>query len=73
MIHSVLSSMTGGWFIGDFTPTLFKTSALEVAIKEYAKGQKEPLHYHKVATEITVIVTGRVRINSTEYSNRCRR
>lgn len=63
-----LSGMTKGWFVGDFSPTVLATQAVEVGVKRYFAGQKEERHYHKVATEITLILTGRVRMNSKEFS-----
>ncbi len=62
-----LSEMKKGWFVGDFDPTLIKTQAVEVAVKYYKKGDGEERHYHKIATEITVIVSGKVRMNGVEY------
>lgn len=62
-----LDSMTKGWFVGDFEPTLIQTREVEVAVKEYKKGDFEESHYHKIATEITVICSGRVRMNGVEY------
>lgn len=59
--------MTKGWFIGNFSPTLFATEAVEVAIKEYPAGFTEQWHYHKIATEFTAIVSGEVRMNGREY------
>ena len=50
-----LNDMTRGWFVGNFSPTLLATEAAEVAVKEYVPGDYEPAHYHKIATEITVI------------------
>ena len=64
---SKLSDMKKGWFVGDFNPTVVKTKAVEVAVKHYKKGDSEERHYHKVATEVTVIISGRVRMNSFEY------
>jgi quercetin dioxygenase-like cupin family protein len=63
-----LEDMVKGWFIGNFDPTLIKTNDVEVAVKEYKKGDYEEKHYHKIATEITVIVSGRVKMNDVEYS-----
>ena len=63
-----LEDMVKGWFIGNFDPTLIKTNDVEVAVKEYKKGDYEEKHYHKIATEITVIVSGRVKMNGIEYS-----
>ena len=63
-----LDDMVKGWFVGNFNPTLLKTNDVEVAVKEYKKGDKEEKHYHKIATEITIIVSGRVKMNGIEYS-----
>jgi len=63
-----LDKMVKGWFIGNFNPTLLKTRDVEVAVKEYKKGDYEEKHYHKIATEITVIISGRVKMNGIEYS-----
>ncbi|XRK16268.1 quercetin dioxygenase-like cupin family protein [Elusimicrobium posterum] len=59
--------MVKGWFVGNFKPTLLNTNDAEVAVKRYNKGDYEGRHYHKIATEITVIVSGRVRMNGVEY------
>ena len=59
--------MVKGWFVGKFTPTVLSTNDVEVAVKRYKKGDYEASHYHKIATEITVIVSGRVRMNNIEY------
>ena len=62
-----LQNMVKGWFIGNFEPSLLKTNDCEVAVKEYKKGDYEGKHYHKIATEFTVIISGRVRMNGIEY------
>ncbi len=59
--------MFKGWFVGNFDPTLIRTNDVEVAVKEYLKGDREDRHYHKISTEITVISGGRVRMNGIEY------
>lgn len=63
-----LNEMTKGWFIGNFSPTLYKTNDVEVAIKRYEAGTREEKHYHKIATEITVVTKGIVRMNDAEYA-----
>jgi quercetin dioxygenase-like cupin family protein len=63
-----LEDMVKGWFVGNFEPTLLKTNDVEVAVKEYKKGDSESKHYHKVATEITVIISGKVCMNGRVYS-----
>ena len=62
-----IDEMIKGWFIGNFEPSLLKTNAVEVALKKYNKGDYEEAHYHKIATEFTGIVSGRVRMNGIEY------
>ena len=62
MHHAKLSDMQRGWFIGDFVPSLCQTKAVEVAVKEYKAGDSEKAHYHKAATEYTVVIFGRVRM-----------
>lgn len=59
--------MVKGWFVGNFDPTLFRTNDVEIALKRYPTGGCEERHHHKIATEITVIVSGRVRMNGKEY------
>lgn len=62
-----LSDMTRGWFVGDFAPTVLKTSDFEVACQHYRAGDHEARHVHKVATELTLIAVGRARMNGVEY------
>ena len=62
MKSAKLADMVKGWFIGNFEPTLYRTNDVEVAVKEYSAGAYESKHYHKVATEITVIQSGRVKM-----------
>jgi quercetin dioxygenase-like cupin family protein len=64
-----LKDMVKGWFVGNFEPSLFKTDLVEVGVKEYKAGDKEQLHYHKIATEITVIVKGMVIMNGIVYND----
>ncbi|MGU9857788.1 hypothetical protein [Pseudomonas sp. LF245] len=57
-----LKDMVKGWFVGGFTPTAFSTQACEVAVKPYAAGDAEAAHYHKIATEVTLILSGEVEM-----------
>jgi hypothetical protein len=63
-----LNDLKGGWFAGNFEPTLYKTSDFEVAVKQYKKDDYEQKHYHKLATEFTVIVYGEVKMNDIKYT-----
>lgn len=60
--------MIRGWFVGNFEPSVFKTHEVEVGVKEYKKGDIEEKHHHKIATEITAIIRGKVRMNGVIYS-----
>jgi len=68
MILHKLKDMIGGWFVGDFDPSVLKTNVVEVGVKEYTAGEIENTHYHKIATEITVIIEGEVEMNGIRYS-----
>lgn len=63
-----LLNMTKGWFVGNFEPSLYKTNGVEVAVKNYKQGDYEESHYHKIATEITVVVDGTVKMNNKIYN-----
>lgn len=58
-----LSTMVNGWFIGDFEPSLLRTKEFEVAVQHFDAGEYAEWHVHKVATEYTVIVSGRAKVN----------
>lgn len=62
-----LETMVKGWFVGNFEPSLFKTDACEVGVKHYKAGASEALHHHRVATEITCVISGRVRMCGKEW------
>ena len=53
-----LEDMIRGWFVGNFEPTLYKTTDVEVAVKSYQAGDYEAKHMHKIATEISVVISG---------------
>ena len=48
--------------VGDFQPSLFKNQHLEVGVKFFKSGERELSHKQILATEITVISEGSVRI-----------
>lgn len=57
-----LKKMIKGWFVGNFNPSVYPSKNVEVAVKRYKKGDKEDVHHHRKATEITVIVEGVVKM-----------
>ena len=62
-----LDQMVKGWFVGEFHPSAFNTEACEVAFKRYKAGDSEFSHYHKIATEVTMIASGLVRMCGKEW------
>ena len=68
MMHRSLDEMTGGWMVGDFEPSCLRTTACEVACKHYRAGVGEEAHVHRVATELTLIASGRVRMNGRIFA-----
>lgn len=62
-----LKQMIGGWFVGDFDPSVLRSGDFEVAVKRYRAGDSEQRHCHRLATEITLIVSGEVRMNGVTY------
>lgn len=62
-----LEDMKRGWFIGNFEPSLLRTECCEVAVKYYSAGDCEKAHFHKIATEYTVVVKGCIRMFDKEF------
>jgi len=62
-----LNNFFKGWTIGNITPTLIKTNEFEFAIKKYKAGDFENLHHHKIAQEITYIISGEVEMNGEKF------
>lgn len=64
-----LSDFHLGWFVGNFEPSLLKNQHVEIAVKHFAKGETEPSHKQLVATELTVVVSGKIKMNDEFFSN----
>lgn len=62
-----LADMSGGWFVGAFQPTCLSIDQCEVAVKSYRAGDHEPAHVHRIATELTLIISGKVSFNGDVY------
>jgi quercetin dioxygenase-like cupin family protein len=62
-----LKNFIGGWFIGDFSPTIVSTEKFEISVKNYKKGDRESSHTHLLAEELTVIAEGSVTMNGNIY------
>lgn len=63
-----LKDMKGGWFIGNFEPTAYKTEEFEVCYKTHYKGESWDSHYHKIGTEINYLIKGKMILSGTELN-----
>lgn len=57
-----LANMFRGWFIGDFEPNVYKTKNFEVGLLTHEKGEEWPAHYHKISTEVNLLISGEMII-----------
>ena len=57
-----------GWFVGNFEPTILASSEFEIGVKFFHKGDTEPFQFQKSSVELTVIVSGFVRIGNLNLS-----
>jgi hypothetical protein len=55
-----------GWFIGNFEPSIHATDYYECGILSHKKSEVWPKHYHKIATEINVLIEGSMTICGKE-------
>ena len=51
----------GGWFLGDFEPSLIKNKDLEFGYKRIPKNTKPDYHFHKFKTEYTILLEGKIK------------
>lgn len=56
-----------GWIVGDFKPSLHKNSEFEVAVKFFKQGEIETSHKQLIATEITVVIEGEIRLGGSTF------
>jgi quercetin dioxygenase-like cupin family protein len=56
-----------GWFVGNFSPSILNSRDFEIAVKWFKAGEKEPLHKQLVATEITVVIEGEIRLGEKNF------
>ena len=61
-----LSDTYRGWVIGDFEPSLLRTKDFEVGILKHPKGEIWPAHYHKLATEYNILISGTMKLCGIE-------
>lgn len=57
----------GGWFMGDFEPSLLKTPGFEVGVKKHQAHEYHEPHYHEIATEYNYLIEGTLIINEHRF------
>ena len=58
-----ITNFTRGWLIGNFLPSIIKTTNFEVGLLTHKKDEKWAFHYHQYMTEINVLVSGSMKLN----------
>ena len=61
-----LEKFTRGWIIGDFEPSVLRTTDFEVGILHHNKGEYIAPHRHDIATEYNVLVSGHMLVNGKD-------
>jgi quercetin dioxygenase-like cupin family protein len=60
-----LENYERGWIVGDFEPSIYKTSSNDIGIIFAKKGDVGDGHYHLHHNEFNLIIDGSVRIENT--------
>lgn len=68
MIVDRIDNFTRGWFVGDFEPSIHRTSAFEVGVLNHKKGEKWSAHFHKKAREINLLLEGKMLMHGFELT-----
>lgn len=55
-----MDQMMRGWFIGNFEPSVYKTSNFEVGYLRHKRGEIWEPHYHKYSREINYLIRGKM-------------
>uniref|UniRef100_A0A6C0KXY8 Nucleotidyl transferase domain-containing protein n=1 Tax=viral metagenome TaxID=1070528 RepID=A0A6C0KXY8_9ZZZZ len=59
-----LNKYTRGWLIGNFEPSIKKTTDFEIGILNHKKDEKWDFHYHSETKEINILLSGEMIINN---------
>lgn len=57
-----IEDYVGGWYIGNFEPSAYKTNSVEVSYKIHKKNEQWDWHYHEHLDEINFLVRGKMTI-----------
>lgn len=56
-----------GWFVGNFPEAVVKTKEFEVCYQENSQDYPTQDHYHKIVTEVQLVIRGCIVINGEEF------
>ena len=66
MIIKNINDTEKGWFIGDFPKSAYKSKDFEVSWRIHPAGELWDLHYQEKATEINLLISGKMVLNGQE-------
>ena len=64
-----IESFHKGWIIGNFEPSIFKTTELDIGILDLKSGEIGDGHFHKQHVEYNIIIQGKAKIKDKIYSD----
>jgi dTDP-glucose pyrophosphorylase/mannose-6-phosphate isomerase-like protein (cupin superfamily) len=63
-VAKYIQEFVRGRFVGNFNPTIYKTSFFEAALQHFTKDEPAPVHYHKKCKDYNFIVQGKLLVNN---------
>ncbi|NBO22131.1 hypothetical protein EBU94_02160 [bacterium] len=66
---SKIDDYVRGWYVGDFQPSCYRTSHFEVGLNSHRQNEKWPIHFHKISTEINLLIEGEMTINGKKIES----
>lgn len=61
-----INDFKAGWFIGNFEPTILKTSDFEIALKIHKRDEKIQSHRHNHTVEYNLLTDGKMEVNGSQ-------
>lgn len=58
-----------GWIIGNFEPSIIKTTEFDIGILDLKAGEIGDGHFHKQHIEYNIIISGKAKIKNKIYSD----
>ena len=64
-----IDEMVGGWFVGDFEPSVYRTKDFEISYKLHHAGEQWEHHFHSIATEYNLLIKGEMTMCETKLTS----